>query len=129
MSSDWAVVDPEAVLAERFPESGVCHRKLTDELGCTEMRVNRVTLDPGEALADHAHENQEELYVSLTGGQVRIEGEVHDVPRGGLVRLGPEPVRSVRNESTHEVHEWVMVGAPPVGTTEDFGEYVLPEER
>lgn len=28
---------------------------------------------------------------------------------------------------TGEVHTWVTVGAPPVGTVDDFGEYVLPE--
>lgn len=127
MAKDWAIVEPESVTAERFPESGVCHRKLTEELGCTEMRVNRVTLDPGEAVADHAHEDQEEVYISLTGGHVRIDGEVHTVPEGGIVRVGPEPIRSVRNESTQDVHVWVMIGAPPVGSVDDFGAYVMPD--
>lgn len=69
------------------------------------------------------------MYVSLTGGHVRIDGDVHEVPEGGIVRLGPDPMRSVRNESTQEVHEWVMLGAPPVGTREDFGGYVMPDDE
>lgn len=129
MPTDWTIVDPESITDDRFPESGVRHRKLTDALGCTEMRVNTVTLEPGDALADHAHREQEELYITLTGGHVRIDGELHAVPAGGLVRLGPQPVRSVRNESTAAVHEWVMVGAPAVGTVDDFGGYVMPDDE
>jgi hypothetical protein len=30
------------------------------------------------------------------------------------------------NRSDEETHRWIAIGAPPVGTTEDFGEYALP---
>ena len=124
---DYAVLDPADVDPEPFPESGLPHRKLTRALGCTDLRVNAVTLDPGAATAPHAHGRQEELYVALDGGTVVVDGTAHDVPAGGLVRLGPDPVRSVRNDAD-EPRRWLMVGAPPVGEVTDFGEYVVPEE-
>jgi uncharacterized cupin superfamily protein len=57
----FEIVDLDDVAEEPFPESGLLHRKLTDPLGCTEMRVNAVTLHPGQATAPHSHERQEEV--------------------------------------------------------------------
>ncbi|AXG05396.1 cupin domain-containing protein [Haloplanus rubicundus] len=127
MTDEFGVVRLEAMDEEPLPESGICHRKLTEALGCIEMRVNAVTLDPGEATAPHAHERQEEVYVALDGGHVRIEGTLHEVPAGGVVRVGPDAVRSVRNDGD-EARTWLMFGAPPHGTVDDFGEYRMPEE-
>ena len=127
MSDDFAIVDYADVEAEPFNESAVEHRKLTDPLDATEMRVNAVELAPGEVLDPHAHERQEEIYVAVTDGQVAIEGEVHDVLEGGVVRFGPDPIRGLCNH-TDETHVWVLFGAPPVGTIEGFGEYVMPKE-
>ena len=124
---DAAVVDLDDVPEERFPESGIPHRKLTEALGATDMRVNAVTLEPDQATDAHAHERQEEVYVALDGGRVEIDGEKREVPPGGVVRVGPDAVRRVVNESDEE-RTWLMFGAPPVGTVEDFGEYRMPEE-
>jgi quercetin dioxygenase-like cupin family protein len=89
------------------------------------MRVTAVTLDPGDATAPHTHERQEEVYVALDGGQVVVDGTSHAVPPGGVVRFGPDALRSVRNE-TDDTQTWLMFGAPPHGTAEDFGEYRKP---
>lgn len=124
---DFEIVDPQTVPQDEFPESGIAHRKLTEALGCAEMRVNTVTLKPGQATAPHAHERQEEVYVALDGGHVRIGESVHDVSPGGVVRIGPDSVRSVRNETDDESQTWLLFGAPPVGTVADFGEYTMPE--
>jgi uncharacterized cupin superfamily protein len=129
MRTDFSVVDRETVEQERFPESGNFHRKLTDALGCTKMRVNAVTLDPGSATAPHAHERQEEAYVALDGGRVRIDGPDHDVAPGGVVRIGPEPTRSIRNETDDAVQTWILFGAPPLGTVDDFGEYTVADDE
>ena len=128
MSEDFSVVTPGDVEPESFDTVDLSHRKYTEALGCTDTRVNYLTLESGEEVTPHAHERQEELFVPLTGGQIEIDGEVYDVPQGGVVRVGPEPVRNVVNR-TDEVHTWIMVGAPPVGTLEDFGEYTLPEHE
>ena len=126
MADEFAIVDPEAVEQEQFVTCDINHRKLTSALGCTEMRINTVTLEPGEVTTPHSHNDQEEVYISATGGRVEIDNEVHDVPEGGVVRIGPEPLRSVRNDTDAETHQWVMMGAPPVGTVENFGNTTLP---
>lgn len=71
MTDEFSVVDLADVEQEPFPESGLLHRKLTEVLGSTEMRVNTVTLGPGEATAPHAHERQEEVYVARRGYHTR----------------------------------------------------------
>jgi len=49
-----------------------------------------------------------------------------DVPIGGIVRIAPETVRNPCNH-TEETHVWLAFGAPPVGTVENFGAYVVEE--
>lgn len=128
MSGDYAVVDPDDVPETPFPESEILHKQFTEIVGCSEMRVNTVTLHPGEETTPHFHTRQEEIYVAFDGGHVRLDDEVHAVATRGVVRIGPDPVRSLRNESDSEVQRWIMVGAPPHGTIEDFGEYELPDK-
>ena len=128
MDSTYSILDPAEVDPVPFPESGMLHRRLTDALGCEAMRVNAVTLEPGESLAEHRHERQEELYITLTGGSVVIDGEEHAVPAGGLVRIGPSALRYVTNASSDGAQQWLMIGAPPLGTVEDYGEYVVPDD-
>ena len=127
MTADFAVVELDEVEQERFPESGNRHRKLTELLGCTEMRVNTVTLAPGEATAPHTHERQEEVYVALDGGVVEVDGSRRAVSPSGVVRIGSDAVRSVRNDTDAAEQTWVMCGAPPLGTVDDFGEYRMPD--
>ncbi|MFC7046118.1 cupin domain-containing protein [Halobacteriaceae archaeon GCM10025711] len=128
MVDGYSVVGIDDVDAEPFPESGVLHRKLTPSLGATEMRVNALTLAPGEELEYHRHERQEELYVPLNGsGEVKIDGDVVEVPENGVVRVAADVPRKLLNTADDD-RQWLMFGAPPVGTLEDFGEYVVVEE-
>jgi quercetin dioxygenase-like cupin family protein len=127
MAENYAIVDLDGVGQEPFPESGLLHRKLTQQLGCTELRVNAITLEPGQATAPHSHERQEEVYIALDGGHVQIGDLINNIVPGGVVRIGPDPIRSVRNESPDTPQTWLLFGAPPVGTVEDFGEYTIPD--
>lgn len=129
MPEGFSVVDPGEVPTERFDTCDVSVRKLTERLGCTEMRVNQVIVEPGDVITPHAHEGQEEVFVALTDGQIAIEGTVHDVPAGGVVRVAPEVVRNLLNERETGTHVWLALGAPPVGTVEDFGAYVVADDR
>jgi quercetin dioxygenase-like cupin family protein len=129
MKADFGVVELEEIEQEQFPESRNLHRKLTEPLGCTEMRVNTVTLAPGETTAPHAHEQQEEVYIALDGGVVEIEDTRHEVSSGGAVRIGPDAIRSVRNDTDIEEQTWIMCGAPPLGTVDDFGQYRMPDNN
>ena len=123
---EFAIVNPDDVDAEPFPESGLLHRKLTGPLQCSAMRLNTVTLAPGEQTAPHTHERQEEVYVALDGGHVQLNGNVHELSPRGIVRIAPAVERSVRNDTGDTDQTWLMIGAPPHGTVEDFGEYRMP---
>lgn len=127
MTDRFSIVDPSEVPSEQFNTCETAVRKLTERLGCTELRVNQVLVEPGEVTTPHTHEGQEEVFVATTDGQIEIEGTVHDVPAGGVVRVAPETVRNLRN-GTEEPHVWLAFGAPPVGTIEDFGAYVVETE-
>lgn len=127
MAKNYKIVDPESIPETPFPESGVTHTKLSGELRAQEMRVNQVTVDPGEVVGYHNHARQEEIYVCHKGpGEVYIDGEHHDVPEGAVVRIGSGVPRQVLNTG-EDPTVWIMFGAPPIGTVEDFGEYQVAE--
>lgn len=128
MPQDFAIVDLEDIEEDVFPESGILHRKLTDALGSAQIRVNAVTLRPGQRTAPHVHERQEEIYVALDGGWVELDGSVQAVGPRAVIRIGPDPVRSIRNETDAAPQTWLMFGTASHGTVEDFGEYRLPDE-
>lgn len=130
MTDEYTVVDPDDIEPEPYPESGLLHRKLTEALDATEMRVNMITLSPGDVTGYHRHERQEEVFVLLEGpGRARIGGELVDVPKRGAVRIPAETPRQLLNDADSGDAVWLMVGAPPVGTVEDFGEYVVVDEE
>jgi len=123
MEETYRIVDPESVPETPFPESGVNHRKLTEELQAQDMRVNHVTVEPGEVVGYHSHNRQEEIYVCHEGpGEVYIDGDHREVPEGGIVRIPAPMPRQLLNTGT-EPSVWIMFGAPPIGTLEDYGEY------
>jgi quercetin dioxygenase-like cupin family protein len=127
VTDGFSVADPEEESTEPFRTCETVARKLTEPLGCTELRVNQVLVDPGEVTTPHTHEGQEEVFVATTGGQIAIDGEVHEVPAGGVVRIAPETVRNLCNH-TDERHVWLAFGAPTVGRVEEFGAYVVADE-
>jgi quercetin dioxygenase-like cupin family protein len=126
----FSVVDPSDVATERFQTCETRVRRLTERLGCTDLRVNQVLVDPGEVTTPHTHDEagreQEEVFVAVTDGQIGVGGEVRDVPAGGVVRVRPDVTRNLLNR-TDERHVWLAFGAPPVGSVEDFGAYVVDE--
>jgi len=127
--SEFSVVDPADVPKEQFNTCETAVRKLSEPLGATELRVNQVIVEPGEVTTPHTHEGQEEVFVAMTDGQISIEGDVHDVPKGGVVRVHPDTVRNLLNQTNDETHVWLAFGAPPVGTVDDFGAYVVDDEE
>jgi quercetin dioxygenase-like cupin family protein len=134
MTDRFSVVDPSTVDSEPFNTCDTAVRKLTDPLGATELRVNQVVVGPGEVTTPHTHEadgdtpGQEEVFVALTDGQVAIDGSVHDVAAGSVVRVRPDVERNLLNRTDDATHIWLAVGAPPVGTVDGFGGYVVSEE-
>lgn len=127
MADEFAIVQPADAPMERFNTCETAVRKLTEPLGCVELRVNQVVVQPGEVTTPHTHEGQEEVFVAQTDGQISIEDEVYDVPAGGIVRVHPDTVRNLLNQTDDATHVWLAFGAPPVGSVDDFGAYVVEE--
>ena len=82
-------LQPDA--AERFVS-------LRRELGVSTFGINQIILRPGERGRIHRHARQEEVYFVVAGTlTVLVEGTPHDVPTGGLIRIGPEVRRQIAN--------------------------------
>ncbi|MFB6091797.1 MAG: cupin domain-containing protein [Haloquadratum sp.] len=122
-----SIVQPSDVSKEQFNTCETSVRKLTEPLGATELRVNQVIVEPGEVTTPHTHEGQEEVFVAMTDGRLSIAGDVHDVPEGSVVRVHPDTVRNLLNDTDDETHVWPAFGAPPVGSIEDFGASVVED--
>ncbi|MFC6725655.1 hypothetical protein ACFQE1_15025 [Halobium palmae] len=75
----------------------------------------------------HTHEGQEEVFVAMTAGEIEIEGDLHAVSAGGVVRVGEGVVRNLCNRTGESTQVWLALGAPPVGSAEDFGAYVVAD--
>lgn len=113
MASEFSMVEFDSEEKTPSAKSGVPKVSLTDHLGCEKLRSRVWYLDPDDSLMYHRHGEQEELYVPLErSGQMRIDGELVDVPRGAAVRVPPETPRQLVNESSRQ-HVWLVVGAPP----------------
>ena len=74
-------------------------RKIRGELGVTAFGVNAIVLPPGYQTPRHAHERQQEVYF-VHRGRLRIafgDGTEHVLEEGGLARVDPSTVRSLKN--------------------------------
>ncbi|MGC4064188.1 MAG: cupin domain-containing protein [Polyangiaceae bacterium] len=78
---------------------------LRSELGLTGIELSLNSLSPGKALSYlHAHRQNEELYLFLTGeGQMLLDGEVVPVKAGTAIRVAPKVMRSWRNTGTEQL--------------------------
>jgi quercetin dioxygenase-like cupin family protein len=102
----WAVGSIEGL------GSGPGFRKIRSELGVTAFGVNAVVLPPGHKTPPHYHERQQELYIVMSG-EIEFEfgdGERRALGPGGLVRVDPATVRSVRNTSAGDDAVYVCAG-------------------
>ena len=129
MDKGYSIVNPRDIETEPFNTCETVVRRLSEPLNCSEMRVNQVLIDPGEVTTPHTHDGQEEVFVALTDGQISIEGEIHDIPSGNIVRVHPDTVRNLVNKTGKSRHRWLAFGAPPVGTVDDFGSYDVVETQ
>jgi uncharacterized cupin superfamily protein len=87
-------------------------RKVRSALGVTAFGVNAVVLPPGYTSRRHFHERQQELYLVLDG-EIEFQfgdDERHTVGRGGVARVDPQIVRSLRNTSDSEDATYFCVG-------------------
>jgi uncharacterized cupin superfamily protein len=91
--------------------SGPGFRKIRSELGVTAFGVNAIVLPPAYTSRGHAHERQEELYIVMSGEiELRLGDERRTLGPGGLARVDPAIVRSLRNTSDSDEAVYVCVG-------------------
>ena len=86
-------------------------RKVRSALGVTEFGVNAIVLPPGYTSRRHFHERQQELYLVLNGEiELELDGDKHTLGPGGLARVDPPTVRSLRNTSASDEAVYFCVG-------------------
>lgn len=79
---------------------------LKDRLGLTGMEVSMNQLPPGGSVPFyHSHRENEELFLFIGGrGQFQVDGQIFDVREGTTVRVAPEGVRTLRNNSAGDLY-------------------------
>jgi quercetin dioxygenase-like cupin family protein len=86
-------------------------RKVRQALEVTEFGVNAVVLPAGYESRRHYHERQQELYVVMEGViEFDFDGAKQTLGPGGLARVDPPTVRSLRNTSSSEEAVYLCVG-------------------
>jgi quercetin dioxygenase-like cupin family protein len=94
-------------------------RALTDPLGVSGFRVNRLELPPGAegSAHDHAGNGQEEVYAVVAGGGVLRQGDEEiELRPGHFVYCPPEVTRQM--VAGDEGLVWIGIGSalPPAST-------------
>ena len=83
-------------------------------LGLQSFGMNLVEIAPGEQIPEHdeTDRDQEEVFMILEGSpSMLIDGKTHPTPAGTLVRLDPEPSRTVVN--TGDEPALVLIASAP----------------
>jgi quercetin dioxygenase-like cupin family protein len=90
---------------DREPVEAAGYRKhiLLDEadLQCEGARVQIVTIEPGDTVADHYHETAREFYLVLQGQcRLRVNGETSTLQRDDMLLMEPGDVHSLSNDGS-----------------------------
>ena len=94
-------------------QMGVSNTDLAKQLQTSAFGARLWRLAPGQASTRHRHREQTELYVVLEGtGRIRVEDELLTLAPLSAVRVDPDSVRQVFNDTDADVL-WLVVGAPP----------------
>jgi uncharacterized cupin superfamily protein len=86
-------------------------RKIRRGLDVKEFGVNALVIPPGIDTGHHFHDEQEELYIVLSG-QIEIrfgDGTTHALGQGGLARVDAATHRAVKNTGDVDA-VYVIVG-------------------
>ena len=88
---------------------------LSRRMGYKGVGFSFVRYKPGEG-ATYVHRNklQEEIFITLRGGRVRLFGREADVDaRGTMIRVGPTVYRALGNDSKRDVVYMILGAIPP----------------
>lgn len=113
-----APTDPRVTTGEGFAITNVDElgegfglRKIRVPLGVTAFGINAIVLPPGREGSRHFHDVQQEVYF-VHAGTAEFEfgdGSCRRVGPGGVVRVDPTTIRTVRNAGDDDV-VFVCVG-------------------
>ena len=97
MSDDITTARLQDTAPERFV-------RLRRTLGVTSFGINQMILEPGQRMRIHLHEQQEEVYLVLSGRlTLVVEGDDHDFGPHELVRVPPHVRRQLVNRGPERV--------------------------
>ena len=127
MADAYTKVQVEDVEMRERKGGGPGSRDLSGAIGAETMTLRLWKFGPGDQMAYHRHQEQEEIYGLLVGGpqEMLIEGEVVIVNDGDWIRVPRDTVRRIQNNSDREC-TWLVMGAPP-GTGITDGIRINPE--
>ena len=94
-------------------QMGVLNTDLGKQLKTTRLGSRLWRLAPGQSSTRHRHFGEEELYVVLEGtGRIRVGDDLHTLEPLSALRVDPDTVRQVFNDTDRDVL-WLVAGAPP----------------
>jgi len=109
----YSVLPAEDAFWRPSNQMGVLNTDLGKQLLTTKLGARLWRLAPGQASTRHRHYAEQELYVVLEGtGRMRVEDELLTLAPLSAVRVDPDRVRQVFNDTDADVL-WLVVGAPP----------------
>lgn len=112
-TTDFSVVDPDEV-DDVYAGGDVPgeFRSLTEALGSEQVAITLMRIPPHsdfEQGTGHRHDEIEELYLVARGTlTMRFGDEIREVAAGSVVRVGPQTLRSHRNEGDEPVELWAI---------------------
>ena len=92
-------------------------------LGVESLGLNVVEIEPGYSIPEHneLERDQEEVFIVLDGECVMVvDGADHAAPAGTFVRVAPQTLRTVRNDSGAPARV-LIVSAPTTSGYEPMG--------
>jgi quercetin dioxygenase-like cupin family protein len=94
-------------------QMGVANTDLGRQLEAGSLGARLWRLAPGQASTRHRHDEQEELYVVLSGtGRMRVgSDDALTLPPLSAVLVAPDTTRQVFNDTSEDAL-WLVVGAP-----------------
>jgi mannose-6-phosphate isomerase-like protein (cupin superfamily) len=106
---------------------GYGFRKIRSALGVTAFGVNALVFPPGYEGPNHFHDTQDELYFIHRGtATFTVDGDVREVPEGGLVHVESTTHRMIANRGNEDLVLYVVGGKG--GYVERDGQLVSPDD-
>ncbi len=114
MSEDFAQVACDAVEERERRGGGATSRDIAGALGIENLTLRVWRYQPGQAMAYHRHQNQEEVYHLMSGGpqELQVGERTVTVQPGDWIRVPKDTPRRIINPTEDREAVWITIGAP-----------------